>query len=55
VVGYFVNTAVLPSRVDDEPSFAGLLERARRSVLDALAQEVPFPLLVERLQPERDP
>jgi amino acid adenylation domain-containing protein len=54
-VGYFVNTVVLPSNVDDDPSFETLLDRSRRSVLDAFAQEVPFPALVERLQPERDP
>ena len=54
-IGYFVNTVVLPSHVDDDPAFDALLDRARRSVLDAFAQEVPFPALVERLQPERDP
>jgi amino acid adenylation domain-containing protein len=54
-VGYFVNTVVLPSHVEDDPSFETLLDRARQAVLDAFAQEVPFPELVERLQPERDP
>jgi amino acid adenylation domain-containing protein len=54
-VGYFVNTVVLPSHVEDDPAFDALLDRARRAVLDAFAQEVPFPALVERLQPERDP
>ncbi|HKH45252.1 MAG TPA: amino acid adenylation domain-containing protein, partial [Thermoanaerobaculia bacterium] len=54
-IGYFVNTVVLPSHLDDDPAFDALLDRARRSVLDAFAQEVPFPALVERLQPERDP
>jgi amino acid adenylation domain-containing protein len=41
--------------VDDDPAFDALLDRSRRAVLDAFAQEVPFPALVERLQPERDP
>jgi amino acid adenylation domain-containing protein len=54
-VGYFVNTVVLPSTVEDDPTFEMLLDRARRAVLDAFAREVPFPALVERLQPERDP
>ena len=54
-VGYFVNPVVLPSEAVDDPSFAALLDAARRTVLAAFAHEVPFPQLVERLQPERDP
>jgi len=54
-VGYFVNPVVLPSEAVDDPSFAALLAAARRTVLDVFAHEVPFPELVERLQPERDP
>ncbi|HET9210960.1 MAG TPA: AMP-binding protein, partial [Thermoanaerobaculia bacterium] len=33
-VGYFVNTVVLPSTVEDDPTFETLLDRARRAVLD---------------------
>jgi amino acid adenylation domain-containing protein len=54
-VGYFVNPVVLPSEAVDDPSFATLLDAARQTVLAAFAHEVPFPQLVERLQPERDP
>jgi amino acid adenylation domain-containing protein len=54
-VGYFVNPVVLPSEAADDPSFLILLERARRTVLAAFTHEVPFPQLVECLQPERDP
>ncbi|HEX3531246.1 MAG TPA: amino acid adenylation domain-containing protein [Thermoanaerobaculia bacterium] len=54
-VGYFVNPVVLPSEAVDDPSFVDFLAAARRTVLDAFAHEVPFPALVERLQPERDP
>jgi amino acid adenylation domain-containing protein len=55
VVGYFVNTLALRAGVGGNPSFAELLSRTRRTVLDAFAhQDFPFPLLVERLSPERD-
>ncbi|MES1243271.1 MAG: amino acid adenylation domain-containing protein [Acidobacteriota bacterium] len=53
-VGYFVNPVVLASEASGE-SFLEHLDTARRTVLDAFAHEVPFPLLVEHLQPERDP
>ncbi len=60
VVGYFVN--LVPLRADLSAHPAGALEvgelmaRTRRTVLDALAhQDLPFALLTERLEPERDP
>jgi amino acid adenylation domain-containing protein len=56
VVGYFVN--LLPLRLDLEsnPRFDELLERVRTTVLDAFShQAYPFPLIVQRLQPDRDP
>jgi amino acid adenylation domain-containing protein len=56
VLGYFVNPVVLRADLSRLPSFATLLERTRRDVLGALDhQDFPLPLLVERLQPERDP
>jgi amino acid adenylation domain-containing protein len=56
VVGYFVNPVVLRADLGGEPSFADVLDRARRSVLGAFEhQEYPFPALVEHLQPQRDP
>ncbi|HET9228550.1 MAG TPA: condensation domain-containing protein, partial [Thermoanaerobaculia bacterium] len=55
-VGYLVNPVVLRSDLSGSPTFGELQERVRRVVLGALRhQEFPFPLIVERLQPERDP
>ncbi len=56
VVGYLVNPLVLRGGVGGDPAGWELLARARAEVLGALAhQDFPFPLLVERLQPRRDP
>ncbi len=56
VVGYFVDALVLRAGFTADPTFAGFLGEARRDVLGAFEhQGLPFPLLVERLQPERDP
>lgn len=56
VVGYFVNMLPLRSKLTNEMTFAESLEQTRECVLDAMAnQELPFPLLVERLNPEREP
>ena len=56
IVGYFTNPVVLRADLSGNPTFTELLGRVRLCVLDALEhQEYPFPLLVERLQPVRDP
>src|SRR5579864_6143300 len=59
VVGCFVNTLVLravPADFAGRPSFRELLARLRRRALAAFErQDFPFALLVERLQPQRDP
>ncbi len=55
VVGYFVNTVLLRGDLAGDPSFRRLLAREARVVSGVLAhQYFPFPLLVERLAPERD-
>jgi len=55
VVGYFVNPLVMRADVSGHPTFAELLERVRRTVLEAFAhQDYPFALVVQRLQPDRD-
>ncbi|HSF39893.1 MAG TPA: amino acid adenylation domain-containing protein, partial [Thermoanaerobaculia bacterium] len=56
VVGYFVNPVPLRAGLSGDPAAGELLARTRATVLDALEhQDLPFALLAERLQPERDP
>lgn len=55
-VGYFVNPLVLRADLSGNPTFADFLNKTRDKVLGALEhQDLPFPVLVERLQPKRDP
>ena len=56
VVGHFVNTIVLATDVAPGLGFDALLERTRATLLRVLDHaDYPFPLLVERLRPARDP
>jgi amino acid adenylation domain-containing protein len=55
LVGYFVNPLVLRVNVSGDESFVSFLDHVRVTVLEAFDhQDYPFPLLVERLQPNRD-
>lgn len=56
IIGYFVNPVVLRANLAGDPSFESLIPQVRQTLLEALDyQEMPFPLLVEKLQPDRDP
>jgi len=56
VIGYFVNPVVLRTQISGAATFKTVLAQVRQTVVDAIThQAYPFPLLVERLQPTRDP
>ncbi|BAY65410.1 amino acid adenylation domain-containing protein [Calothrix brevissima NIES-22] len=55
VVGHFTNISVLRCYLPDNPTFKELLNQVRSLVIEAIKhQEVPFSLLVEKLNNERD-
>ncbi|MFC5288832.1 non-ribosomal peptide synthase/polyketide synthase [Actinokineospora guangxiensis] len=56
LLGFFVNTAVLRSDVDNDLTVADFLAQVREAVLGVFEHaEVPFDRLVDELRPERDP
>ncbi len=54
LIGLFVNTVVLRTKVADDPTFSELLERVRLGTFDTLAyQDIPFEAVVQELHPGR--
>ncbi|NER99160.1 MAG: AMP-binding protein, partial [Symploca sp. SIO1B1] len=55
LIGFFVNTLVLRVDLSDNPKFLDLLARVKTLVLEGYDhREVPFDLLVDKLNPQRD-
>ncbi len=56
VVGYLINMLPIRGRLAGNPSFEDFLKQIKDKVIGAIEHgEYPFPLLVEHLQPKRDP
>ncbi|MDK0524160.1 non-ribosomal peptide synthetase [Streptomyces sp. ML-6] len=54
LIGFFINSVNLRTDLSGDPTFRELIGRVRRTALDAFDhQQLPFDVLVERLQPVR--
>lgn len=55
LIGFFANTLALRTRLDGNPGFRELVDRVRRTCLDAYShQDAPFELVIDALRPSRD-
>jgi amino acid adenylation domain-containing protein len=55
VVGDFINMIPLKGKVHDDPPFREFLAQLRRATIEGIKhQDYPFPLLVEKLNPQRE-
>lgn len=55
IIGLFINTLVIRTSLSDNPSFSQYLQRVKEVLLEAYEnQDLPFEMLVEAVQPERD-
>jgi amino acid adenylation domain-containing protein len=54
VIGFFINVLAFRLNLAGDPSFLQVLQHARNTAFDAyMHQDVPFEMIVERLQPSR--
>lgn len=55
LIGFFMNTLVLRTSFEGNPTFIEVLQRVKKMTLDAYTyQELPFDKMLEEIKPERD-